>query len=265
MTNIDILKSCFYSRSDLWTNYLASNTEVNILYYPSAGPDMRPLVFTKQENLEFMGLRDTANYFEPDLFIFSDYFPFTDSKFLDSRYVHWDNYTLVYLEEYCEIMPTEAYAYRFNEDYVSFPSSPATGKAIFFRAKVTSHKLSQPFFKHGIYFFYENVNLLEQLFLKHQMSFSHLVWKRDGSGLGGGRVKLDFIFDVCHQCNTSIFFLWDFYLNAETSIQSNTSYDKNRLPKELMPYMHEDFQITLNKALTMRWDISDRMNLYFRS
>ena len=264
MTDREILKSCFYSSSNLWESFTNEVGELNTLYYPSAGEDMRPFVFSKKENLIFMGLDLTKNnYIEPNFFIFSDYFPFPNSRFFDSNYLYWDNYTKIYIEDYCELFPTNNYKYSFNKKNVHFEPSQATGKAIFFRTKITSHKVKESYCKYGIYFFYENVNLIEQLFLKNKMSFSHLVWKRDGSGLGGGNVKLDFIYYISIKCRTRYFFLWDHYLDEDKSILTNESFKFESSPEELKNYINGEFQISLNKKLKIRWEKYDRMNLYF--
>jgi hypothetical protein len=263
MSEREILRKCFYSSSNLWESFTQDIGELNTLYYPSAGEDLRPLVFSKKENLNFMGL-DLANnnYIEPNFFIFSDYFPFPNSSFFNSKYLHWDNYTSIYIEDYCEIFPSNHYQYAFNKKNVSFDPSQATGKAIFFKAKITSHKVKESFYRYAIYFFYENVNLIEQLFLINKMPFSHFVWKRDGIGLGGGYVKLDFIYNIAYKCRTKYFFLWDSYLNEDSSIITRSSYRIESVPAELRNDVDNEFQLLLNKKLELRWDKYDRMNLY---
>lgn len=96
------------------------------------------------------------------------------------------------------------------------------------------------------------------------MTFSHLVWKRDGSGLGGGGVKLDFIFNISFQCQTSFYFLWDHYLDEEYSIQTNNSYNTDTSPSELRNYINGNFKICLKKELKLRWNKYDIMNLYIK-
>lgn len=264
MKDIDILKFSFYSPSDLWNNFSTPDGSLNTLYYPSAGEDLRPFVFSKKENLQFIGLENNTNYIEPDLFIFSDYFPYPHSRFFDNKTLFFDINTQIYIEDYCEIIPTDNYQYRFNKKYVHFEPSLATGKAIFFRARISSHKIERSYVKHGIYFFYENVNLIEQLFIKNKMPFSHLVWRRDGSGLGGGNVRLNFIFNVSFQCNTKFFFIWDHYLNQENPTLSTNDYNIDHTPPELKDHLKIEFQMSLHKKLEMRWNLYEKMNLYFQ-
>lgn len=136
MKSREILKNCFHSTSNLWSSFIEDEGELNTLYYPSAGEDLRPFVFSKTETLKFMGLdMENNNYIEPNFFIFSDYFPFPNSKFFDSKYLHWDNYTSIYIEDYCEIRPSVNYQYDFNEKNVPIKPSQATGKAIYLNLK----------------------------------------------------------------------------------------------------------------------------------
>ncbi|MFA5667943.1 MAG: hypothetical protein WC967_01775 [Balneolaceae bacterium] len=245
---------------------MEEDEELNSLYYPSAGEDLRPFVFSKKENLEFIGLDIVNNYTEPNLFIFSDYFPFSRSQFFDSQILHRDDYTSVTIEDYCEIKPTNKYDYNFNKKHVHFEPSLATGKAIFFKARIKSHRVNEEYFKYGIYFFYENVNLIEQLFLKNNFSFTHLIWKRDGSGLGGGTVKLDFIYHVAARCNTKFFFIWDHYLNDQNRIINNKSNPLERCPDEIKEVIKDDeFEFFLDKKLSLKWDIEDIVNFYINT
>lgn len=264
MTDIEILNSCFHSTSTLWQSFASKIGNLNTLYYPSAGEDMRPFVFSNKENLIFMGLDvSKKQYEEPDFYIFSDYFPFSNARFFDSKCLHRDSYTEVFIQDYCELLPTNNYIYGFNKEYVHFEPSQATGKAIFFKAKVTSHKVKEPYYKYGIYFFYENVNLIEQLFLKNKLTFSHVVWKRDGSGFGGGSVRLDFIYHLAYQSKTKYFFVWDHYLNEHKSENTNKSYDIKSTPKPLRKYLNRAFSLNLEKQIQLTWEKQDRMNLYF--
>jgi hypothetical protein len=264
MSEREILKNSFNSSSNLWNNFIASEGDLNTLYYPSAGEDLRPFVFSKKENLDFMGLNmANNNYIEPSFFIFSDYFPYPNSRFFDSKYLYSDNYTSIYIEDFCELFPADHYRYTFDEKNVHFKPSQATGKAIFFKAKINSHKVQESFYRYAIYFFYENVGLIHQLFLINKMPFSHIVWKRDGSGLGGGNVKLDFIYSIASMCKTKYFFLWDHYLNDDFSLITESSFKKEFTPEKIRAHLSYEFKFSLNKKLVLRWDKYDRMNLYF--
>lgn len=260
-----ILQKCFNSSSDLWQSFLKEDTKLNVLYYPSAGEDLRPFLFSKTNCLKYIGVDTEAiNYFEPNLFIFSDYFPYPNSSFFDTQNLHCDNYTQITVENFCEIRPTPEFIYHFNKVYVDFEPSKATGKAIFFKAKIWTHIMSEPFYKYAIYFFYENVNLIDQLFLKHKLPISHIVWKRDGSGLGGGRVYHNFLYPVSELLNTKFYFIWRHYLDSDNPEINYGNVNRNSFPSNVSQYLPNEFTIKLNKKRTLRWDIGDSVNLYDR-
>ncbi len=266
MTDKEILRKCFYSNSGLWNNFLDDKEELRTLFYPSAGEDLRPFLFSKTECLDFIGLsHNNGQYVEPNFFIFSDYFPWNDSSFFDSKILFVDNNTDICIDDYCELFTTNHYQYNFNRDHVDFNPGKATGKAIFFRAKINSHKVKGTFYRYGIYFFYENVGLIEQLFLKNKMTFSHVVWKRDGSSWGGGGwVRLDFIYNVAFKCQTKYFFLWNSYLKNDETLITEQTFKNSEAPEEIQPLLSDKFELELKKKLQLRWDKYDKMNLYFR-
>jgi hypothetical protein len=266
MTEKEILNKCFHSSSELWRNFISSEGSLNTLYYPSAAEDLRPFVFSKSENLNYMGLGTSiSEYIEPNLFIFSDYFPYPNSTFFDKRNLYTDMNTSIYVEDMCELYPTENYHYSFYQEHASFDPSVATGKAIFFKARITSHKIKESYYKYAIYFFYENIGLIDQLFLSHRMPFSHWVWKRDGTGLGGGNTSLQFMYSVAWKSKTKFFFIWDHYLNDESIIITENSLNVNATaPQVIQPQLPAHFEISLEKKLTMQWHDHDLMNLYFR-
>ena len=263
-----ILGNCFRSNSPIWNDYLSQKEETNILYYPSAGEDLRPMLFSKIECLNYSGLQLTEEkYVEPNLFIFSDYFPFQESRFFDSTTLYSDVNTMIKIEGYCELFPNpQYYNYQFNRSYVDFEKSHATGRAIFFKVKIHSHiNGGITYYKQGIYFFYENVNLIDQLFMRHQLPVSHIVWKRDGSGLGGGRVRLNFTFALASLLGVKYFFLWCHYLDknfAELSQEDDAKYAQS-YPIEIKEQLPATYNLALKKMATFNW-CDDHVNLYFK-
>ncbi|EJF11932.1 hypothetical protein [Pontibacter sp. BAB1700] len=261
----EILKNCFRSASNLWNNFLDKNEDLNVLYYPSAGEDLRPFVFTRKKSLDYIGINTTGSYVEPDLFIFSDYFPFSESRFFDSKTLHWDMYTSIMIDDYCELQPNaEFFNYAFNQSYVAFSPSQATGKAIFFRARVTSHISKEPQYKYAIYFFYENINLIDQLFIRNKLQISHIVWKRDGSGLGGGKFRHDFILPISATLQAKYYFIWNFYLDGDNPQVTNETLQTLGFPDLVENYITTPFTLSFKKLGQLRWEIDDVMNFYLR-
>ncbi len=264
-----ILGNCFRSNSPIWNDYLSQKGETNISYYPSAGEDLRPMLFSKTESLNYSGIDLTdEDYFEPDLFIFSDYFPWSTSRFFDSTTLYSDKKTSLTIEGYCELNPNpQFYTYQFNRLNVDCEPSNATGHAIFFKVKIQSHiNGGISYYKHGIYFFYENVNLIEQLFIRHQLAVSHIVWKRDGGGLaGGGKFHLEFMFALASLLGVKFYFLWCNYLDKKLAHISQEDYARYAAsyPIEIKEKLPATYQLVLKKMATFIW-CDDHVNLYFK-
>ena len=259
-----ILDTCFSSSSSLWKEFLQDEEDLNILYYPSAGTDLRPFVFSKKECLEYIGTKvNTSNYRDPNFFVFSDYFHNSDSTFFDSKRLHNDAYTTIFIENFCEIRPkSPAFNYNFNREYVAFDAQPTTGKAIFFKVRIESHVLKESFYRYGVYFFYENVNLVDQLFLKHSLPVSHLVWQRDGSGLGGGRLKHYFLLPISQRLKTQYYFISEEYLKEKSVEITYDFMEDKKTPVEIAPYLTYPIKLKLDQKGKFNWNGYDRVSLY---
>lgn len=257
----EILSKCFKSNSRLWSNYLDSEDDLRILYYPSAGDDLRPFIYSQPSALNYLNIDYKLFNFEvPNLFIFSDYYPYDDSDFFDSNILYKDEKSSLEIQEYCELFPNpEHYRYSFNEEYVAFKQGMVTGKAIFFKIKIQSHLSDSVQYTHAIYFFYENINLLDQLFLKHNLEISHLVWKRDGSGLGGGVLQHSFLYGVAAKLNTK--FMFDSYSLADQALVNNQTHANDDFPEEINRHLRNQFELKMEKMGQMIWGYDDLVNL----
>lgn len=259
-----ILDNCFSSSSTLWKEFLQEDEELNTLYYPSAGEDLRPFAFSKKECLNYTGANiNQDSYREPNFFIFSDYFIGTRSKLFDTRILHFDAYTSIYIEDFCELNPkSPAFIYNFNREYVAFDAAPMTGKAIFFKARIESHVLKDSFERYGVYFLYENVNLIEQLFLKHNLEINHLVWNNDGCGLGGGALRHHFLMPVSNLLKTQYYFIANTYLKDKKVELNNKFLKESKIPEEIKPYLPETFNLNLEQKGFFNWNGYERVNFY---
>jgi len=63
-----------------------------IAWYPSAGEDFRPLLFL-HPGYSKINPSDQEEPASPDLFLFTDYFPWNYSTFLDSIFIYDDHRT----------------------------------------------------------------------------------------------------------------------------------------------------------------------------
>ena len=213
--------------------------------------------------MRYAGYTSTEPVVSPNLFIFSDYYPYNNGSLFDSEWLHCDDRTSILLESFCELRPNPAhYRYHFERDHVHFDGSIATGRALFFRANLWSHTFKQKTEKtvYGLYFFYENTNVIDQLFLRYGVDIPYLVWKRDGTGLGGGRLSHRFLYALAHRANTQQFYIWNHYQNQD--IATVGLPDVGKLPVKGLGLTATPFSLKLQKHAQFRWCSDDKMNLY---
>jgi hypothetical protein len=156
--------------------------EPRIAWYPSAGEDFRALLYlcpgyTSQYPA---GGHEPS---PPDLFLFTDYFPWSQSTFLDTRELHVDGRTRVSVRHF-ESLPRQDLP--LDLEIIDFPQgSPATGQAVFLELDVESDvlgKMTWPL----IYVFCENEPFCARRILADGGKISHVVHVRYGGGCGGG-------------------------------------------------------------------------------
>ena len=251
-TAAESLSTCFQSVSPEWMAFLArfADTDQEIAYYPSAGLDFHPALYWKKEGMRLVLSEVPEGYSEPDLWIFSDYFHSGQPDLFDRDFLHRDDRTTMRFESICEISADpEHFLYRHNRNYTGHQSSALTGRAFYFRALVESHKL-EPYHFDGIYFYYENVNLLDQFFLRHSVPVSHLVWKRDGAGFGGGKLRHEFLLPLSALMGTRWFYLSDQSVSDQ--------YAAISWPTELASWRDQcPTSIDLHSLGEFQWDAGD--------
>ncbi|MEI6389831.1 MAG: hypothetical protein WCT12_01890 [Verrucomicrobiota bacterium] len=224
---------------------------------------------------------DAIGYEEPDLFIFSDYFfhdpekNFWDfcakglAKLLGQSQtsddppgrpsfrrirLHADARTTICACQFCEIAPDPAYyRYELLQEYLSFKPSKSTGRAFYFRASIESDRLGT-YELDAIYFAYNNVNLLQQLFLRHEVPLSHLCWLSDGSGKGGGRLRHDFLVPISTLLQTRWYLISELYHQLLQRGDSAEWPEELREIKALCPV-----SVPLNRIAAFQWNVEDRM------
>lgn len=168
-----------------------------IAWYPSAGQDFRDLLYlSPQYARDFPGSEPDPRC--PDLFIHTDYFPWSHSAFLDSPLLHRDGRTSVrvsHIEELPRLdLPLDA-------EIVHFPEgSDATGRVVFMELEVASDLLGS-FTVPLIYAFVENAAFCAQTLLPNQAAISHVVHVRYGGGCGGGSASGIWLLNVLRQLN----------------------------------------------------------------
>lgn len=169
-------RGAFYS----WLKTLSG--EPRIAWYPSAGSDFRDLLYLHPTFSEQMPAT-TAEPVPADIFLHTDYFPWTASRFLDSSTIHFDFRTGVTVQSIEELPRCDL---PLDKGIVDFPKgSHATGRVLFLQVKVSSDALGG-FTVPVIYAFVENAAFCAQRMLPNNGQLSHVIHVRYGGGCGGG-------------------------------------------------------------------------------
>ena len=163
--------------------WLASiNGEPRVAWYPSAGTDFRDVLYLSKEYRSLDPI-DGDEPATPDLFLHTDYFPWSESSFLDSREVYSDEFTKITLESIEELPRCDL---PLDPALVDFPrGSDATGRVVFLMLSVESKDLGS-FKAPVLYVFSENTAFCAERLLSKNAKVSHLIHVRYGGGLGGG-------------------------------------------------------------------------------
>lgn len=156
--------------------------EPRIAWYPSAGQDFRDLLYLHPSFTMQMPARTTEPA-PPDLFLHTDYFPWSTSTFLDSRSIYLDSRTSVTVKSIEELPRCDL---ALDDQIVDFPEGNiATGRVLFLEVEVSSNVLGS-FSAPVIYAFAENGAFCAERILPNNGKFSHIIHIRYGGGCGGG-------------------------------------------------------------------------------
>ena len=156
--------------------------EPRIAWYPSAGEDFRALLYLDPSYSRI----NPASVLEPqspDIFLFTDYYPWKYSRFLDDRTIYSDSRTTVFID-YIEELPKLNLP--LHEELVHFPDgSNATDRVLFLRIRITSEKLGSIYYP-VLYAFAENETFYCRKLVPNKATISHIIHIRYGGGCGGG-------------------------------------------------------------------------------
>ena len=259
------LSKIFTSDNGLWEQFLEEQPIKNVLYYPSAHEDFLCIEHTHIDTVHRNGLNAGLSYETPDLYIFSDYYPGQETAFVDLGGVDLGNQKIVCIEEITELQinPNE-FDLKLNPAYRNFTPNPEYfGRAFYFKMVFQSlGNHANTYFIHGVYLFAENVNVIDQLFLRHKLPISHLVWKRDGTALGCGNVSLEFLNPVSKLLNTRWFFIWNAYQDSYDYTHYYDGENTTHYPEEISPYINKRIRVNLDRIGAFEWDNTDIVNLY---
>lgn len=157
--------------------------EPRIAWYPSAGKDFRALLYLHPG----YAMSHPASETEPpgpDLFLFTDYYPWGYSTFMDNRILYSDSRTLVvvdHIEELpkLDLLPLHRELVHFTE------GSIATDRAVFLKIRIDSDKLGTLVYP-VVYAFAENETFFCRKMVPNDAIISHIIHVRYGGGCGGG-------------------------------------------------------------------------------
>jgi hypothetical protein len=180
---------------------VSREAEPRIAWYPSAGEDFRDLLYLSQAYSE----RNPGNERDPappELFLHTDYFPWSTSTFLDHPVVHTDGRTYVRVNAIEELPSCHL---PLDPELVDFPKgSHATGKVLFLTIGVHSDLLGS-FSVPVLYAFVENSAFCSKIALPSNGKFSHIVRVRYGGSLGGGRSSGIWLLNVLRRLGCECF------------------------------------------------------------
>ena len=177
----------------------------------------------------------------PDLFIFTDYYPWSSSDFLDNALLFEDENTSIVVEK-IERLPNLHTA--LDAGIVDFPRvEEHTNMVVFLELKVTSEQLGD-FNVPVIYAFVENEAFCSKVLLENQAEISHKVRVRYGGGCGGGgNCRGTWINNVLHKLNCKILVTDTTELNPvllETNSENNSDFSRDELAVKLYPNLAYD-------------------------
>ena len=178
------------------------NGEPRIAWYPSAGKDFRALFYL---NPKYSYLHPTIvkEPQPPDLFLFTDYFPWQNSSFLDNTIIYSDDRTSIFIESIEELPRLKL---PLHNEIVDFPlGSSATDRAVFLKIRIESDKLGSITYP-VLYAFAENETFYCKKIIPNKATISHIIHVRyGGSGGGGGSASGVWLLNVLGMLNCELF------------------------------------------------------------
>jgi len=175
--------------------------EPRICWYPSSGEDFRALLYLHPG---FSAISPPARQEpdHPDIFLYTDYFPWKSSTFLDSRIIYNDDRTYVLAESIEELPGLDT---TLHSGILDFPEgSVVTNKVLFLNIKINSSKLGEVKFP-VIYAFAENESFCAEKLLPQKANISHIIHVRYGGGYGGGKSSGIWLLNVLKKLKCELF------------------------------------------------------------
>ncbi|TNF27992.1 MAG: hypothetical protein EP329_18590 [Deltaproteobacteria bacterium] len=178
--SLDLLESLNGSQRGAFHQFLSTRDRPpRISWYPSAGEDFRDILYLSSAYAASTDSPVPA----PDIYLHSDYFPWTGSRFLDRLSMHDDGRTAIDVSVIEELPRLDL---PLDERIVDFPKgSIATGRVIYLELRVRSTELGK-YPARCLYVFAENEAFCGKMILPNKGMLSHVIHVRYGGGAGGG-------------------------------------------------------------------------------
>jgi hypothetical protein len=228
--------------------------EPRIAWYPSAGEDFRDILYVSEKFQEYEPNEEDVR--APDIYLHTDYYPWESSRFLDSPILCRDFGSTLKVEVIEELSSCDLPLHDEQVDFLK--KSTVYGKVIYMEISVQSDRLGD-YRVPLIYMFVENAAFCAEKLLPSQAKLSHLIRIRDGGGFGGGgKTRLDWLYDVANQ------------LGVEVIVCDDENLNNTETVRELYPqlFQNEDiFESTLVRSIDgERWsDYKDTVQWYVRN
>ncbi len=147
----------------------------NILWYPSAGDDFRDIIEA-----------ETRTEISPDLYFHTDY---SKNVAIISGTIFNDGATQVEIMDISFLTSTDEINYYINPDFIDLPENVNSKPSILLLDVLVTYSGGQ-IRKPVLYWYFENVNFLDEVLLKFDIPVSHLVKVREGMAWGGNRKSI---------------------------------------------------------------------------
>jgi len=160
------------------------NGSPRIAWYPSAGTDFHDLLYIGPEYSKIhKPFESLLEPLPPDIFLHTDYFPYQDLSFLESKVAYKDDHTSVLVKSIEELPQIDL---PLDTQIVDFPErSDTTGRVLFLTVEIESNALGK-FTRPVLYACVENAAFCAERILPLSGRISHVVHVRFGGGCGGG-------------------------------------------------------------------------------
>lgn len=201
-SNIPLLQFLNGERNGLFYSYIESlKKEPRIAWYPSAGIDFQPLLFLTSE-FEKSYPSEEPDAEIPDLFLYTDYWPFPDTSFLSKPILFSDSRTKIIAEVVEDIQILNL---PFSQKIITFKPNPyLIGRVFFMKIRIESDKFGT-YWRPLIYVIAENESFCANILLKYNAKISHVIHVNYGASFGGGYAAGAWLLNVLERFKTEVY------------------------------------------------------------